>query len=99
MACFNIEVTQEDIDNGEPGGIYSCPIAESLKREFGSSICVVGQKTCTVGSATIWLSDNVTRFINDFDNGEPVQPFSFLLEVEDDAIQADLLQVSGSASP
>ena len=30
-----IEVTQEDIDKGEKGGRYSCPIALAANRAFG----------------------------------------------------------------
>ena len=85
-----VTVTQEDIDNGDPGMCYECPVARALSRATG--------RRCRVKEPTRWgfsdgptgsKSDNVVdpfrlppdaaTFVETFDDfgAERVVPFSF----------------------
>jgi len=82
----HVEVTAEDIATGEPSDYSQCPIALALKR------AVPG---CDPYVSTVLLSLNgrhgiqafiptcVSMFIMDFDDGDPVDPFAFDLEIPD----------------
>lgn len=84
-----INVTQEDIENGIRHSCFSCPIALAVKRETGCN--------CSVESANFHLKARIFMmgsyeayfpgkeaedFINNFDGGKPVKPFSFELDVD-----------------
>jgi hypothetical protein len=85
------DVTQDDIDQGRPRDCYNCPVARSVVRTLGLGPAA---DEWTVGSWVIagWLRDRqvvsvpapirVCRFIDEFDRGQPVEPFSFELELD-----------------
>lgn len=85
---FTWDVIQEDIDKGEPQSSWSCPVALSLMRLLPgkhivadtSTICVHEHDPVTEGPGTmIWQAqtpDNAEGFICDFDDDEPVEPFT-----------------------
>jgi hypothetical protein len=79
-----IEVTAEDIKNGKPRAGAECAIALAMKR--------AGFPNVRVGGYSIWkniedsnLDDSnycatpsaVTHWIDQFDKGQPVEPFAF----------------------
>ena len=89
-----VAVTQEDIDNGDPGMCYDCPVATALTRAVG--------RRCRVKEPTRWgFSDGMTgdkrdsivdpyrlppsaaTFVEVFDDfgRDHVFPFSFEIEV------------------
>jgi hypothetical protein len=82
---YEINVTQEDINNGGKKQCTMCPIALATKRTFPNAIWIsVTQAYIRVVNAgdgergTEYLSPlGVEQFINDFDRGRPVSPFSF----------------------
>ncbi len=81
---MRIEVTAEDIAAGERGKCLLCPIALAARR--------AGLETARVDLDTqhgesiadligVLLPDECLKFIIDFDNGKPVAPFVFELDV------------------
>lgn len=88
---LKVEVTQQDIEKGEPHFCSSCPISLALTRAFGEPM--------SIGYGEIWyggvmdsqssrvcrqgFSKEVKEFIARFDNGIAVEPFSFELEVSE----------------
>ena len=79
MATFKIDVTPDDIRDGEAGKCELCPIAIAAQRSLG--------KPVRVGKNWIFAHDSIGRmprkaeeFVSDFDGQSiraPVRPFSF----------------------
>lgn len=78
-----IHVTQEDIDKGVRRECGKCPIALAVSRAFGKPIRVgaflVQFFSANMG-ASVDLPPEALAFRKAFDNGLPVQPFSFEVE-------------------
>lgn len=80
-----INVTQEDIDNGEPLNSLHCPIARALYRTFSPSDYYfrVGfgnvriYSPITDDNVLVRLPDECRKFIQAFDLRQPTSPFSF----------------------
>lgn len=82
---MRISVTKADIAKGDPDDYLSCPIALALKRKATK---------VRVGSVTadfkwkgrkyldIYLPSEAVRFIEQFDSGESVKPFTFDLSIK-----------------
>ena len=76
-----ITVTRRDIERGKKGSPNSCPVALAVKR--------LGHKNVGVGLCSIsWsgmpvaiMSMTAQYFIERFDSGKPVKPFSFTVSV------------------
>lgn len=93
---FNLTVTQDDIDNGQPKDGRLCPFAFALKR-MGYSECYVGQRkwsaqlpshivsiaTDIIVNGSRWnsLSERAQSFIEAFDKGKPVEPGDYLFYI------------------
>ena len=82
-----VEVTADDIAHGKPGRCSSCPIALGVIRSgIGATDIAVGLETCWVSMAHdehltgYEMPDEALDFIDAFDNGRPVAPFSFSME-------------------
>lgn len=79
---MTIEVTQEDIDRGVRWSSCECPIALAAIRT-SKGICHVGRTVISIQAeefqpiAIQTLPACASRFTIQFDEGEPVQPFSF----------------------
>lgn len=86
---MRIEVTQTDIDKGEPGDCLRCPVALAFQRVPK----VIGDAVVTDGEIELVLEDKpdvytefpspceVSDFIRAFDKGQPVTPFAFDLDL------------------
>ena len=80
---MKIHVRQEDIDAGEKGRAWECPIALALRRECKTRRITVGM------SDVSWevddshylaeLSKRARAFVRAFDSGRTVRPFTFVL--------------------
>lgn len=78
---FKFEIQQSDIDQGTRCSSDNCPIARAIERETGKQVSV------TKDTIVIWDArgfdtietppKSVTRFVEAFDAGDPVEPFSF----------------------
>lgn len=85
---MRVEVTEENIADAEVfrkrRNLRStkCPIALALRELFGQHVSV-GPEHCTISSRSISASlpKEAIKFLEDFDDGKPVQPFSFELEL------------------
>ncbi len=81
---MRIKVTAEHIARGEPERIRECPVALAL-RDLGINDPCVEYGYVRFGEFgkrhSAHISDAVVRRIKRFDNGKPIQPFSFDLEV------------------
>jgi predicted RNA-binding Zn-ribbon protein involved in translation (DUF1610 family) len=79
-----VEVTQADIDAGEQEECESCPVALATRRATGWP-CRVDGVTIEVFHDCRWHGHDapaeVESFVDDFDHGDVVLPFSFHLEV------------------
>lgn len=75
-----INVTQSDIDNGKKDSCVACPIALALNR---IAPCRVFKQGIAIYSTfrIVPIPQSVKMFIQKFDAGLPVQPFSFALDV------------------
>jgi len=83
---LHVGVTEQDINWGSPNNCETCPVARAIERAVGDpSIRVsVGLHTIrlrkwfhTTHSALLPGSHPVAVFVQKFDKGEPVEPFSF----------------------
>lgn len=81
---IQVEVTQEHIDKGTSADCYACPIALAMT-ELGLENVMVDTGTFCYGRFYLGYSTpgiEAQSFISKFDDGEPVQPFTFPLTVE-----------------
>lgn len=85
MTTVTVEVTQADLDNGERKLCRSCPVALALQRATGTAWYVEysGATICRGGERRVDFPLTVAEFIRDFDDGAPVQPFSFVAEIRE----------------
>lgn len=97
-----IQVTQEDISEGIKNDCYSCAIARAINRHLGPDYQAdvagrySGVLAITYGDRRIcqWMQHmqhiaaTLIPWINAWDKGEPVQPFSFRLDIPDRLLAA-----------
>ena len=85
MSTMTVTVTQDHIDRGERQGGASCPIALAITRRMSQWTQVdVGETMCTFVLPSgerdaSFLPEEASQFIARFDEGEPVEPFTFTL--------------------
>jgi hypothetical protein len=86
VTTFTIDVTQDEIDEGQPGNPFTCPIALAINRRFPCAYAEVCSTSIDFDLDGVCHRFNVSRevrhFISDFDEREPVRPFTFVLELE-----------------
>ena len=80
-----IEVTAEDIKKGEQGNCWRCPIALALIRAFRTDDVAAPGPYARINHERLDLPNEVRRFIDDFDNGDEVSPFTFELPIKEAA--------------
>lgn len=85
---MTIHITQEDIDNGVARSCIKCPIALALNRQAQLNFIYVDTRDrfsrCVVEYdifKEIDLPHKAFLFMKAFDQGKPVKPFSFELEI------------------
>jgi hypothetical protein len=74
---LRIDVTAQDITGALRRVCGSCPVARALRRCSGEEHVLVGVCRGIVGLAAVDLPIEAQQFIAAFDDGEPVQPFTF----------------------
>ena len=85
---MKINVTKKDIKNGQPENIKCCAIALALRRTFKTNMVEVKKDDNTnkvilqidddeYDQYYVSKSDHITTFIEKFDIGEDVEPFTF----------------------
>ncbi len=73
-----INVTQKNIEEGEKQSFTSCPIALAIKEQLGDRKDVhVDEDICAINGKEYYLTIAARKFVNSFDEGKVVKPFSF----------------------
>lgn len=95
---LTFSVTKDDIRLGKRDDSNSCPIARSVKRSLG----LKGRKAKSLEVTSAYLSVEgsdgsmaplgslpigVSNFIEEFDNGETVDPFSFCINFKKEDLE------------
>lgn len=73
---MKVRVLKKDIVRGVPINCSLCPVALALRRKSHRLVKVMWD-TITVGTRSFRTPARVRRFIDRFDVGKPVKPFSF----------------------
>ena len=88
MAEIRVDVTAEDIAGGLPRYTCLCPVSQAISRVMNRRVSLVTryvkQRCCLFiefGGTRIPAPDAVRRWVERFDCGGSVKPFSFTLEV------------------
>lgn len=80
---IEVEVTEDDINNGERGRPSSCPIALACRRLFPLDLVSVGSNFVTISNRETFtqykLSIDGKIFVEDFDHRKPVAPATISL--------------------
>ena len=87
---FEINVTQDHIDRGQRQNCEECPIALAVKEQFPDKVwnisveeeLFIDWKDGPYGESFIF-PEIASAFIVDFDNNQPVGPFSFKVVLND----------------
>lgn len=74
---MKITVTMKDIQRGMPEAEYSCPIALAVKRRTHKEARVLGSDSIRAGKTQYYGPRKIDTFIERFDVGMRVRPFSF----------------------
>lgn len=82
MSDLIIDVTQEDIDEGEPMSPFDCPIALAVRRKTRRKHVAValGRKHIECGHKLLALDIDALKFGWAFDLGKPVKPQRFVFK-------------------
>ena len=81
---INVEVTSEDIEQGQRLNLRSCPVARAMTRATGQTVSVSGAGAWLYAKhndkqvmAVYQFPNHVVSNIIDFDNGKDMTPMSF----------------------
>ena len=77
---MKIYVTDNDIEQGIPHDTTFCPVALALYRTTGDQDVNVGGFRARSNHRFYALPKRVQNWIRRFDRGQPVKPFSFVLD-------------------
>lgn len=91
MVRVQVEVTQEDIVNGQRRVPTSCPVALACRRELGNVRISVTAYYIRVntGFPVLEIPETVKAFVRDFDGFRPVEPIKFTLEVPEELLSVN----------
>lgn len=79
---YIVNVTQADIDAGKELDCEACPIALAVSRATGRKMVVArGEVAQCGGSWEVKLPRIAVNFVDRFDAGERVVPFSFVIDL------------------
>lgn len=90
-----INVTQEDIDEGQMGECYFCPVALAASKMIKGGCWVNETHIRASGDdeqefILSELPEEACKFIRDFDSGNPVHPFQFTLDIPEEFLKEKL---------
>lgn len=81
---YTINLTQKHIDRGRPRSCFHCPVALAIQDGVGRTVGVMSlheQSYACFENGVTALPPAAVQLARDFDQGRPVQPMSFELEV------------------
>lgn len=80
---IRVNVTQRDIERGVQNSGGRCPVARAMRRHRPFRFASVnGLEAYVPWGGKYTLPLEVQEFVGAFDDGDPVEPFTFDLEVE-----------------
>jgi hypothetical protein len=82
-----INVTQEHIDNGLADKCFACPVALALSEKVKPA-AAVHRGLILIGEKNLSQPLSVAEFVNDFDEGVKVEPFSFSLDIPEEYLRS-----------
>lgn len=82
---MQIEVTSEDIENGQPCDGWKCPVHLALWRATGQKWNVLSCYARTISPApvVVGLPREARLFILKYDNHEHIEPFTFEFPIQE----------------
>ena len=86
MKRVKITVTREDIRRGKSCRSRECPIALASRRALPTVDIVVNCRTLDMANC-VRITESAHRFLQDFDLGKPVKPFSFTVLVPEELVR------------
>mgnify|MGYP001615771476 CR=1 FL=1 len=81
MKTVRVSVTKRDIAEGVPLDTQMCPVAIAIRRTTGVFVVDVTDYQFQFDSGNVDLPKRVARFVDAFDFGDKVRPFTFTLRV------------------
>lgn len=88
MPLIEINVTEADIKDGKRKCAELCPVARALEAATGRQWEVTERSAVCWGNwAKVKLPLKVWNFVKEFDDGYPVRPFNFYVEVPDSLME------------
>lgn len=84
MKTYKIDVTAEDIEHGHRNNCFLCPVALAFERITRHTIKVNSRHVSNKATGFLInkLPHSAKQFINDFDDGLPVRPFTFEIDLD-----------------
>lgn len=84
MGLVEVEVTMDDIVDGERRSCHLCPIARAVARAFAVDFAIVAEGAIALPDGRRFPTPDIARaFIFNFDEGmRPVEPFRFTIDTE-----------------
>ena len=84
MTMVRINVTQEHIEQGVRGNVYSCAVALAAQEVLGRDIVMIADIALRRGA--VWskfavLPEMVRAWIVEFDDGRSMAPITFELDI------------------
>lgn len=76
---MRLEITQKDINEGNPNHVGSCPIALALMRCCPGRYWIVNPHQAYSDTLRFILPEDAYLFIREFDSDRPVEPATFEL--------------------
>jgi hypothetical protein len=89
---ITVNVTEDDIRDGQAGVCRECPVALAIKRALPGTDVHVSYERVSLGGPRrqeiLGTPDAVQEFIGRFDSALPVEPFEFDLDIPGHLIPA-----------
>lgn len=82
MTEILVDVTQADVDLGEPQNRDTCPVAVAMTRAIGQHVWTDGHMFQTRSRMLKgWLPDEAVAWIIKYDAGDTMSPIQFYVEI------------------
>jgi len=79
---ITVNVTADDIRDGQRSHIRNCPVARALARVYPDQDITVGVRTAFGESVRILLPAAVVEWIAHYDHNYPIEPITFRAQVQ-----------------
>ena len=83
---IEVDVTQEDINNGRKFNCIMCPVALAIKRAIRNPKVSVFSILARIDTEDYFFPKKVQNFIQNFDGSILVEPIKFELDISESSI-------------